>query len=71
MFYKEDYQNNPGHGLMKRNMEHTKERIKHKKRHIHSKGVLGGLSLEEREEGRSESNGGGTAANHCHRRSAT
>ena len=51
---------------MTRKMEHTKERKKLKKRHIPSKGVLGGLSLEEREGSRSESNGG-TAANHCHR----
>ena len=67
VFNKEDYETNPVRGLMKRKMEHTKERIKHEKRHIPSKGVEGGLPLEEREEGRSESNGRGTAANHRHR----
>ena len=55
VFDEEDYENNPVCGLMKRKMEHTKERMKHIKRHIPSKGVEGGLSLEETEEGGGES----------------
>ena len=60
MFNKENYENNPVRGLIQRRMEHTKERLKHKKRHVPSKGVEGGLPPEEREEGRRESNGRGT-----------
>ena len=66
VFNKEAYENNAVRGLMKRKIEHTKERKKHKKRHIPLKGVEVCHGRKGRR-GRSASNGRGTAANHCHR----